>query len=198
MQQAQFDVIVDDTFQACRQLLCVKGGEYAGSEDRLGNFKRGANDTGCTPQQVLWVYLSKHLDSIKTFIRDDAANASRERSEPITGRIDDAINYLVLLKGLVVEKADPKPPIRVFPLEETPEDLIQKIFQRAAEQATPIRDDTGLPVDHPGNDVAWPIYKAGGTPYTAAEVIALYNSGSYFSPAEFARAWAELRKEAKA
>lgn len=86
-----------------QKLLSVKGGEYAGSDDRLANFKRGAFRTGCTPLQVLWVYLSKHIDSVETFVRDEAEKVTRERSEPIDGRLDDIINYCLLAKALIKE-----------------------------------------------------------------------------------------------
>ena len=103
MKQEQFKDVFDQTIKEIEQLLIVKGGEYAGSEDRLANFKRGAQRVGALPDQVLWIYLSKHLDSIETYIKDKVAGTSRPRSEPITGRIDDAINYLILYKAMVIE-----------------------------------------------------------------------------------------------
>lgn len=103
MNQDQFTKLVDDTFTDCRNLLVVKGGEYAGSEDRLANFKRGAALTGCTPEQVLLVYLSKHYDSYCTYVKTKAEGNVRQSSEPITGRLDDLINYCLLAKALFVE-----------------------------------------------------------------------------------------------
>jgi hypothetical protein len=103
MKQADFDIVVTDTVASIMKLLEVKGGEYAGSEDRLANFKRGQLRTGAHPYQVLWIYLSKHIDSVETFIKDTAAGVQRERSEPIDGRLDDIINYCLLMKALVKE-----------------------------------------------------------------------------------------------
>jgi hypothetical protein len=105
MNQHQFSKIVDQTFTACRELLVVKGGEYAGNGDRLANFHRGAKLTGCTPKQVLMIYLSKHYDSLATYIKTEAEGEVRKSSEPIEGRIDDLINYCLLLKALVAESA---------------------------------------------------------------------------------------------
>ena len=105
MDQARFEQLVDQTIENIRHLLVVKGGEYAGSEDRLANFKRGAALVGVTPMQCLMVYMSKHYDAVSTFVRDEAAGKSRPRSEPIEGRIDDLINYCLLLKGLVREQS---------------------------------------------------------------------------------------------
>lgn len=101
MQQDEFEKVVLGTMEQCRQLLVVKGGEYAGSADRLANFKRGAELVGVTPLQCLFVYMSKHYDAVATFVRDDAKGESRPRSEPIDGRLDDLINYCLLAKALL-------------------------------------------------------------------------------------------------
>lgn len=103
MNQQDFDNVVAETIQGIQKLLTVKGGEYAGSTDRLANFKRGAELTGCTPLQCLFVYMSKHYDAVATYVKDSAAGVERERSEPISGRLDDLINYCILAKALVQE-----------------------------------------------------------------------------------------------
>jgi len=108
MQQDEFEKVVLGTMEQCRQLLVVKGGEYAGSVDRLANFKRGADLVGVTPLQCLFVYLSKHYDAVATFVRDQANGEDRPRSEPIEGRLDDLINYCLLAKALIVEAQRPK------------------------------------------------------------------------------------------
>lgn len=103
MKQAQFQEIVNETISAIQGLLKVKGAEYAGSEDRLANFKRGATLTGCTPLQCTFIYASKHYDSISTYIKNCAAGTEQVLSEPIEGRLDDLINYCILLKALIKE-----------------------------------------------------------------------------------------------
>ncbi len=103
MNQQDFTQLVDDTLVACRQLLVVKGGEYAGSKDRLANFKRGSDLTGSTPLQVALVYMSKHYDSICTYVKKDAAGQEQVLSEAIDGRFDDMINYCMLMKALIKE-----------------------------------------------------------------------------------------------
>jgi hypothetical protein len=103
MNAQEFNKLVEGTIKTTAELLIVKGGEYAGSEDRLANFKRNAQLTGSTPLQVALVYMSKHFDALCTYIRDEATGVSRPRSEPIEGRLDDLINYCFLIKGLVTE-----------------------------------------------------------------------------------------------
>ena len=82
------------------RILDQKGREYASENDALGNFKKRAVDNGIDPKQILWIFLSKHLDGIKSYIK-----IGHEISEePIKGRINDARNYLFLLHCLVEEE----------------------------------------------------------------------------------------------
>jgi hypothetical protein len=101
--QHHFNKVVESTITNIKELLDVKGGEYAGSEDRLANFKRGASLSGCTPLQVALIYLAKHYDAVGTYVRDGASGTERRRSESIGGRLDDLINYCILMKALVEE-----------------------------------------------------------------------------------------------
>jgi hypothetical protein len=99
MNQTAFEAYTNNLLRQSAELLVSKGREYAGSEDRLGNFKRGAAATGTTPETVALIYLTKHLDSIQTYVRD-----GRKGSEPIQGRIADLLNYVVLLGALICER----------------------------------------------------------------------------------------------
>ena len=107
MNQEEFTALTESTIKQLQELLVVKGGEYADSKDRLANFKRGAQLTGVTPLQCAFIYASKHYDAIATFVRDAAFGTERRRSESIEGRLDDLMNYCLLMKGLVRE-AEPK------------------------------------------------------------------------------------------
>lgn len=106
MRKSVFQRLLTQTAERMRDLTGTKGEEYAntaadGDADQHANFKRLAQELGLSPEQVLSVYLTKHLDAIKSFLRH-----GREFSEPIDGRIDDAILYLILLKGLVIERRE--------------------------------------------------------------------------------------------
>jgi hypothetical protein len=96
--QAHFDAHVRRLWDACGDLLIRKGADYAGSEDRLANFKRNADQVGLTPLQVWGIYINKHWDAIMTFVRTGAVS-----SEDIQSRFQDAINYLILGSALVAE-----------------------------------------------------------------------------------------------
>jgi hypothetical protein len=93
-QRDQLKLVIEEL----EDLLHNKGKEYSSTEDCLANFKHGT-DIGVTPEQKLWIFLDKHLSSIKTYIREGQVFSN----EPIEGRINDAINYLFLLRCLIVD-----------------------------------------------------------------------------------------------
>jgi len=109
MNQEDFTRLVERINRDTSGLLISKGAEYAGSADRLANFKRGAQLTGTTPLQVALVYLSKHYDALATYIKNDAAGNKQILSEPIQGRLNDLINYCYLVSALI-EEASPLTP----------------------------------------------------------------------------------------
>lgn len=83
----------------------TKGREYANNDnDRLANFKRAAQRKGIAPLVALGVFLDKHMDSIDSYIRCERTFSN----ESIESRIVDAITYLTLLWGLIVEEQEQK------------------------------------------------------------------------------------------
>ncbi len=107
MKKARFNRLLTQTYESLVSLTASKGEEYTRSaDDQLANFRRDAVDFSMTVPQVIGIALNKHLNSIKTFIVDDASNVERQLAEPIYGRIDDAILYLLLLKASITEKKE--------------------------------------------------------------------------------------------
>ena len=71
--------------------------EYARTEDNVfANFQRVAKYVGIVQEQVLMVYLLKHIDGIMAHI-----NGHKSQREDVRGRITDAIVYLLLLRGMI-------------------------------------------------------------------------------------------------
>ena len=104
MKASRFRETIDELYKRLVSLTETKGEEYKRREDnQFANFERGAHALGLTREQVLMVYLSKHLDSIVTYVKDRAAGQEKVYAEPISGRIDDAILYLLILRGMTVE-----------------------------------------------------------------------------------------------
>lgn len=99
-------MVNDEIIPRLMKIQHTKGMSYSGNEDKLGNFKRIAKKVepmiraGTDPIAIVWyVYFSKHLDSLDSFLRREYKD-----SESIEGRIDDLINYLMLLHGILRDK----------------------------------------------------------------------------------------------
>lgn len=101
MKKERFQHLLEEQFIRISKLTGTKGEEYSRSDDQLANFKRQAADLGLDQRQIWAVYFNKHIDSIKSYLKtlDDS-----KLSEPIEGRIDDAILYLILLRAMIVER----------------------------------------------------------------------------------------------
>lgn len=95
----EFDKVCEQMFKEVRVMRDTKGKEYARSKDRFDNFNRLARDLKVSREQILWVYTSKHLDGIVSYIN----NGCTFSGEHIHGRIKDVITYLLLLDGMIVE-----------------------------------------------------------------------------------------------
>lgn len=105
MNPEAFRKSIDELHERLKSLTATKGQEYKGGEEtsQFANFERHAASLGMSREQVLFVYMMKHIDSITTYVKDRAAGRERVYAEPITGRIDDAILYMLLLRGMAVE-----------------------------------------------------------------------------------------------
>lgn len=96
MTKSEFSKLLDATFARVKVLTQTKGEEYSRDENQLANFNRASWEAGISPAQAWLVFFNKHIDSIKYLVK-----TGKEGSEPIEGRIDDAILYLILLKGIL-------------------------------------------------------------------------------------------------
>lgn len=108
MNQQDFEALCARIQEETVGILVAKGAEYAGSADRLANFKRGAANTGVEPLTVLHVYMAKHWDSISSYVRAKQRGENPTLSEPIIGRFHDLINYAVLAIALIEEAEQAK------------------------------------------------------------------------------------------
>lgn len=101
---ADFDALVKDTTQKINELSTLKGGEYAGDDDRLANFRRNGLDQEL-PMETIWrIYAAKHWDAVGQYIKDLRIGKTRTRMESISGRADDLIVYLILFKAMIEEQ----------------------------------------------------------------------------------------------
>lgn len=85
--------------------------EYAQRSDKepdnvFANFERLSEkfEGSVTREQVLWVYLTKHIDGIQSHI-----NGNKSQRESVQGRIKDAIVYLIILRAMEDQNDEEKP-----------------------------------------------------------------------------------------
>jgi hypothetical protein len=106
MTNKELQALLSGQFDRLQQLSSTKGKEYARDDsDTLANFKRLGVSLDMSPEAILFVYLAKHMDAITHYIAKRGWDRPQGESEPITGRIDDAVLYLILLKGLLRDRA---------------------------------------------------------------------------------------------
>lgn len=110
---SRYDALVEETVANLKRLGQLKGGEYAGDNDRLANFRRNAEAIG-VPMETIWaVYAAKHWDAVMQYVKDLQTGKTRARLEPLAGRLDDIIVYCTLFKAMLEERETPvkHPPI---------------------------------------------------------------------------------------
>jgi len=102
--QETYSKLAADTWQTVTELGAKKGGEYAGDNDRLANFRRNGLDLNL-PMEVIWrIYAGKHWDAIGQYVRDLITGKTRPRMETLAGRCDDLIVYLLLFKAMLIDR----------------------------------------------------------------------------------------------
>lgn len=111
MNRAGFTDFLQETFQGILEINRTKGHDYSGDDDAFANFKRNGELLNLDPTKVWGVYFMKHIDAIQTYIREGEV-----QSEAIEGRIDDAVLYLLLLRGMLQEKSRPDVPSHILQL----------------------------------------------------------------------------------
>lgn len=100
MNTKDFETVIEEQIEKCEEVLIGKAEEYARNEDRLHNFKNAAGMMGCDPKEALAGMMAKHTISVYDMCRDGEEHSLDLWTEKIT----DHINYLLLLKALVMEE----------------------------------------------------------------------------------------------
>jgi len=92
---------MEKVFEECKELRTAGQAEYARREENaFANFERVGERLKISREKTLLCYLEKHLDGIHAH-----CDGHESQRESVLGRINDAIVYLCLLRGMVVEKA---------------------------------------------------------------------------------------------
>ena len=101
----EFQKLLEKRFDKTRETYSRKMNEYATDLDVFKSFKEGVGFSfHNTPEGVAWEYACKHLESIKTIISKCPGEVPTD--ELLGEKIGDAINYLIILEGLIKERGD--------------------------------------------------------------------------------------------
>ena len=99
MNKTHFDKFFDYMIKEIKDTRDCGQDEYASPSNVFEDFVQTAELTGTTPGMVLYTFLNKHMRGIGAFIRGRSS-----QREDVTGRIKDAIVYLLLLWAMVEEE----------------------------------------------------------------------------------------------
>jgi len=82
-------------------LLQRKGADYSPGDDTLACFKRTGQKYDISPMLVAAIYMEKHLDAIRTYIKEGRLNV-----EDLFEHTVDARNYLNLIYAIDQEGSE--------------------------------------------------------------------------------------------
>lgn len=99
-------LVVERRIELIRSVLASKGKEYSTAEDVFHNFKKAMGISFHeAPEGVAWEFMTKHLQSIKDMIENTTVNPlSAPNFNLIEEKLGDAINYLILIEGMLKER----------------------------------------------------------------------------------------------
>lgn len=93
------DEVFGARFADCMVMIRRKNADYTqGVEkrDRIAAFRRIGGDIDVPMTKVWAIFAQKHWGAVMKFVKD-----GQVESEPIDGRINDLINYFVLLGAII-------------------------------------------------------------------------------------------------
>jgi len=99
MTSNQFNSIMEEQINYCKDLLIKKTTEYKSDVNRFHTFEVAAALQGIDKKQALAGMMAKHTASIY-----DMCKNGEYPTEKWTEKITDHINYLLLLKAMIMEE----------------------------------------------------------------------------------------------
>lgn len=103
MTRELMEKIMSQVFEECQKLRMAGQAEYAHKDSNaFRNFEACATFLDVDREKVLMTYLFKHFDGIAAYIK-----GLKSQREDVRGRINDAIVYLCLLRGMIEENNQP-------------------------------------------------------------------------------------------
>lgn len=88
-----------DFYAGALDIIKSKARDYAPEDVAMIDVFYTAAEMNASPEAVLWVYLRKHLTSLRRWIRTGTLD-----SEPAVSRLQDATNYLAMIDFIRVHR----------------------------------------------------------------------------------------------
>lgn len=99
-----FESELDAILIHAKDVLSSKSKEYSKATDKHYNFKRAAEVLRKTPETALWGMYLKHFISIQDIVEKIEKTGEVPSKEILDEKFGDAINYMILLKTLILER----------------------------------------------------------------------------------------------
>tara|TARA_R110000744_G_scaffold160678_7_gene276978 strand:+ start:48 stop:374 length:327 start_codon:yes stop_codon:yes gene_type:complete len=101
----KFKLLLQGIINRTESTFNRKRNEYANDADVFISLKNGTDFSFHNePEKVAYEYLCKHLESIKSII--SKLPEEKPRYELINEKFGDAINYLIIIEGLLKERVN--------------------------------------------------------------------------------------------
>ncbi len=100
----EFKKFFYNRFEKCSETLIKKSEEYSSEEDKMRNFNVSARMLGIEPEQVAFLYMMKHFESVYEIVM----NQKKVTREIWDEKIGDLINYLFLIDAILMKKLEGK------------------------------------------------------------------------------------------
>ena len=101
----KFNLLLEGIFRRTESTFNKKRNEYAHDKDVFKSLKNGVGFSfHDEPEQVAYEYLCKHLESIQSILKK--LPEETPRYEIINEKFGDAINYLIIIEGLLKERVN--------------------------------------------------------------------------------------------
>jgi len=102
MSRTELSSLIETIFKEVQSTREAGQKEYAReSNNAFANFERIGGLLHKTREEILMVYLLKHMDGIVSWVE-----GHKSQREDVTGRITDAITYLCLLWGMTLKDTE--------------------------------------------------------------------------------------------
>jgi hypothetical protein len=103
MDHKTFETVLAGRLAKTQAVLGSKSKEYSSGDDRMHNFVRAGAMLGVSREKAALGMAAKHFVSVLDMV--DAANTQKLSTAMIEEKFGDAINYLILLEAMLLERA---------------------------------------------------------------------------------------------